>query len=146
MFSRASRICCVGIWRKFSHLRLPLKWPNWISSVSMAPNNVSNLKLAISSRLTPISLRHSSKSPTQSENVPIFATLPGIVKSQHSEFSHLHLVRTGSPKAECQMVTAKCTLSSLKLRWTLLHVRGQTFFCVFALEQKLLIFALNGQS
>src|SRR6185437_16243073 len=35
-------------------------------------------KLAISSRLTPISLRHSSNRPTQSEKVPIFATLPGI--------------------------------------------------------------------
>src|SRR5215467_6932712 len=78
MFSSASRICCVGIWRRFSHFFLPLKWPNWISSVSMAPKSVSNLKLAISSRLTPISLRHSSKSPTQSEKVPIFATLPGI--------------------------------------------------------------------
>src|SRR5438045_733025 len=78
MFSNASRICCVGIWRRFSHLRLPLKWPNWISSVSMAPKRVSNLKLEISSRLTPMSLRQSSKRPTQSEKVPIFATLPGM--------------------------------------------------------------------
>src|SRR6266853_5329453 len=44
----------------------------------MAPKRVSNWKLAISSRLTPISLRHSSKRPIQSEKVPIFATLPGM--------------------------------------------------------------------
>src|SRR5580704_18831259 len=90
MLRRASRICCVGTWRRFSHLRRPLNDPNWISSVSIAPYSVSNLKLATSSRLTPISWRHSSKRPTQSLKVPILATFPGIKNSLTTEDTEEH--------------------------------------------------------
>src|SRR5258708_35228876 len=98
MLSSASRICCVGTWRRFSHLRLPLKCPNWISSVSIAPNRVSKLKLAISSRLTPISWRHSSNRPTQSLKVPIFATLPGM--SSTPRYHRVHGVSQRKPHRE----------------------------------------------
>src|SRR5258708_5550109 len=127
MFSSASRICCVGTWRRFSHLRLPLKCPNWISSVSIAPNRVSKLKLAISSRLTPISWRHSSKRPTQSLKVPIFATLPGM--SSTPRYHRVHGVsqrkpHRGNPSFLCVLL---CPL------WLLLsyHVQPNRLqFCV----------------
>src|SRR3954451_4972312 len=69
----ASRICCVGTWRRFSHFLRPFQWPNWMSSVSMAPKSVSKLKPRISSLSTPISLRQSLNSPTQSPKVPILS-------------------------------------------------------------------------
>src|SRR6266446_5520103 len=83
MFISASRICCVGIWRRFSHLRRPLYEPNSISSVSIAPYSVSKWKASISFVLTPISLRQSLNMPSQSLKVPIFATLPGIIPLLH---------------------------------------------------------------
>src|SRR6266700_2541447 len=142
MFRRASRICWVGTWRRFSHLRLPLKCPNWISSVSMAPKRVSKLKLAISSRLTPISLRQSSKRPTQSLKVPIFATLPGI-NSQICGATGVParpvIARARTP------VPPRSRLLCLKFRRPFLHVRRQTFFGIFALEEQLLVFAFYGQ-
>src|ERR1700730_16845285 len=158
MFINASRICCVGTCRRFSHLRRPLYEPNWISSVSIAPKSVSNLKLAISSWLTPISLRQSSNRPTQSLNVPIFATLPGI-RPQPFPCS-AGLMAPGIPstalRASLPAVLRSCRLNGdrgdasaallcLERCRTLLHVRRQTFLGVFALEQQLLIFALQGQ-
>src|SRR5437660_686464 len=62
---------CVATRCRFSHLRCPVYSPNWISSVSIWPYSVSNLKALTSLLLTPISLRHSSNSPTQSPKVPI---------------------------------------------------------------------------
>src|SRR4051812_41647722 len=107
----------------------------------MAPKRVSNLKLAISSRLTPISLRHSSKSPTQSENVPIFATFPGINPLKHCGETASRPVQSGVARARTPALHH--LLFCFELCWPLLHVRGQTFFCVFALEQQLLIFTFH---
>src|SRR6266403_145503 len=70
---RASRICCVGTCRKFSHFLRPFQWPNWMSSVSMAPKSVSKLKPRISSWSTPISLRQSLNNPTHSLKFPILS-------------------------------------------------------------------------
>src|SRR6185369_4785406 len=106
----------------------------------MAPYRVSKLKLAISSWLTPISLRQSSKSPTQSLKVPIFATLPGITP--------LHLA-----PASCRLSgghlalrrDAADTLFRLENCRPLLHVRRQTFFGVLTQEKQLLILAFHRQ-
>src|SRR6476660_9315137 len=108
----------------------------------MAPYSVSNLKLAISSWLTPISLRQSSKSPTQSLKVPIFATLPGITP--------LHLWRrfgsAGVPPARLRAkARSRKSLLRLEHRRPLLHVSRQSFFGVLALEKQLLILAFHRQ-
>src|SRR6266851_8780411 len=114
----------------------------------MAPKSVSNLKLAISSWLTPISLRQSSKSPTQSLKVPIFATLPGIVSKP--------LTTKGTKDHEgipwwAVLCSTSCpwwfALSLFRLEYgrPFLHVRSQAFSGVFALEQELLILALHRQ-
>src|SRR5450432_3206279 len=109
----------------------------------MAPKSVSNLKLAISSWFTPISLRQSSKRPIQSLKVPIFATLPGIkaLSIQHSAFSQFRFL---AAQTASHGLSADCLLR-FKLRGPFLYIRGQALFCVFALEEDLLIFALDGQ-
>src|SRR6266568_179596 len=146
MFRRASRICWVGTWRRFSHLRLPLKCPNWISSVSMAPKRVSKLKLAISSRLTPISLRQSSNRPTQSLKVPIFATLPGISQNLFTtEGTEEHRGKLIQPLCSSVPSVVDAFSFRLELRRTLLHVCRQAFFCILALEKQLLVFPLDSK-
>src|SRR5215469_5158704 len=142
MFSKASRICWVGTWRRFSHFFFPWKWPNWISSVSIAPNRVSNLKLEISSRSTPISFLHSSNRPTQSLKVPIFATLPGISES----LSRGGPRRTYGPRPHrIEAPRAQRSLFGLEFCRPLLDVSLQTFLGVFTLKQQLLILAFQGQ-
>src|SRR5258708_19315575 len=81
----------------------------------------------MSAELTPISLRQSLNSPTQSLNVPIFATLPGIKTS----------LFCGSGNSG--LATRDSRLLRLKHRRPLLHVRRQPFLCVFTLEQQLLV-------
>src|SRR5580698_6534704 len=65
--------------------------------------------------------------PTHSLKLPIFATLPGIRPQVFNTVNTL------------------CFLLRRKHCWTLLNVRGQTFFGVITLEQDLLVLALNRQ-
>src|SRR5437899_1715656 len=99
----------------------------------MAPKSVSKLKLEISSRLTPISLRQSSKRPIQSLNVPIFATFPGISQNLFHHRGH----RGKLIQPLCPSVSSVVYVFSFrpKLCRTLFHICGQAFFRVFTLEK-----------
>src|SRR5581483_3249953 len=103
----------------------------------MAPKRVSNLKSAISPRLTPMSLRQSSKSPTQSLKVPIFATFPGINEILQSVMASASFRRRGRPRHTPLFCCEVCR--------PLFYVCSQTFFRVVALEQYLLVLAFNCQ-
>src|SRR5208337_4368422 len=146
MFIRASRICCVGIWRRFSHLRRPLYEPNSISSVSIAPYSVSKWKASMSSVLTPISLRQSLNRPIQSLKVPIFATFPGI-KSTSNSSKHFVVpsIRPSFARLDGQECPSPHELFCFEHRRPLFHVCGQAFLCVFTLEEQLLILAFDGE-
>src|SRR4029077_21201980 len=96
----------------------------------------------------PISLRQSSKSPTQSLKVPIFATFPGMSKPLEPPRTQSN-TKDFPVRTSCYLVSlvvyVDIPLLCLKYRWPLLHVSSQPFLSVLALEEQLLILALHRQ-
>src|SRR5580704_9176574 len=94
----------------------------------------------MSAVLTPISLRQSLNMPSQSLKVPIFATFPGIMPLLGHFQPNCFSTRTGVAPVPLE------PLFGLEYRRSLFHISRQAFLGVFALEEQLLVFALDRES